>query len=97
LGSDKEIEGSVVDVVGDRCAELFHGLTAEDDVKSGFLSCGNYLADWGAHTEFRVDIHHESYVNVLSEIICDDEGFGRLALDKNVFEIDPLRSSSDLL
>ena len=66
LGSDKEIEGSVVDVVGDRRAELLHGLTAEDDVKSGFLSCGDYLADWGAHTEFRVGIHHESYIDVLS-------------------------------
>lgn len=97
LGCDEEIEGSIVDIVRDRCAELFYNLTAEDNVKSGFLSCGNHLANWRAHTKFRVGVHHESYVDILPEVICDDEGFRRLALHENVLEIDPLGSSSYLL
>jgi len=97
LGCDEKIKGSVIDVVGDRGAELFNCLTAEDNVESGFLTCRNHLANWCAHTKFGVGVNHESYVDVLSEVICYDEGFHRLALYENILEIDSLGSGCNLL
>ena len=72
-------------------------LTAKDDVEASFLSWWDDLRERATSLQLRILIHEKAHVNVLSQIVGNDEAFGRLRLDKHSLEIDLLWSGVDLL
>ena len=76
MGLDQEVEGSVIDVVGDWSTEGFRGLTAEHNVKACFLTWWDHLGEGTTLLELLVLVYKDSNIDVLSKVIGDNEAFG---------------------
>lgn len=93
----KEVEGPVVDVVGNWSAESLGRLAAEHDVEASFLAWWDHLREWATLLEFRVLVDQKPHIDVLPEVIADDEALGSRGLDEDGLEIDLLWTSIYLL
>lgn len=93
----KESEGPIVDVVCDGDVEGLDLLRAEHNVEASLLSGWDHLTQRGTVAQLWVLVDHESDVDALAKIVRDVKRLGRLTLDEDVFEVDLLGSSDDLL
>lgn len=95
--SHKECERSIVDIVSDWCVKVLWLLRAEDNIEASFLTWGNTLRKWVTLLELRVLIKAYTNVDVLAKIIADVKASGGWTLNEDIFVVDLLRSSCNLL
>jgi hypothetical protein len=97
LSLDEEVEGPVIDVVGDGSAERLRGLAAEHNVEASLLTRWYHLGERAALLQLGILVDEKPDVDVLPQVVGDDEALGRGGLDEDGLEVDLLWTSIDFL
>ena len=97
LSLNEEVEGPIIDVVGDGSAESLRGLAAEHNVEASLLTRWYHLGERAALLQLGILVDEKPDVDVLPQVVGDDEALGGGGLDEDGLEIDLLRTGVDLL